>query len=110
MNKPDKYIMILYNSTLLREQVKEVYAGLEEEGVPFLFQERDKASTFIELGWEAATISSLQIGIGIDKNGYICLHHEKLKQEEPYLQDTLQNGRKIGKNAARLVKGLPLIF
>ncbi|MFC3885612.1 glycerol dehydratase reactivase beta/small subunit family protein [Bacillus songklensis] len=110
MNKRDIYMTILYNSTLPSDQIQEVCAGLEEEEVPFLLQERDKAGSFIELGWEAASMSPLQVGIGIDQNGDVCVHHQKLKREEPYLQDSLPNGRKLGKNAARLIKGLPLSF
>jgi hypothetical protein len=110
MNKREIYIVILYNSALPPGQIQEVCAGLEEEGVPFLLQEREKAGSFMELGWEAASMSPLQVGIGIDQNGDVCVHHEKLKPEEPYLQDSLQNGRKLGKNAARLIKGLSLSF
>jgi hypothetical protein len=110
MNKREIYIAILYNSTTPPGSIQEVCAGLEEEGVAFLLQEQDKADRFIELGWEAASMSPLQVGIGIDQNGDVCVHHQKLKQEEPYLQDSLQNGRKLGKNAARLIKGLPLSF
>lgn len=109
MNKSKIYITILYNSALPPSQIQEVCAGLEE-GVPILLQKWDKAGSFIELGREAASRSPLQVGIGIDKNGDLCVHHEKLKQEEPYLQDSLQNGRNLGKNAARLIKGLPLSF
>ncbi|MFJ8247956.1 glycerol dehydratase reactivase beta/small subunit family protein [Peribacillus asahii] len=108
MNKSNIYITILYNSALPPNQIQEVCAGLEEEGVPFLLQRWDKAGSFIELGREAASRSPLQVGIGIDQNGDLCVHHDKLKQEEPYLQDSLQNGRTLGKNAARLIKGLPL--
>ncbi|MDQ0220415.1 pduH protein [Peribacillus cavernae] len=108
MNKREINIPILYNSALLSEQIKEVCAGLEEEGVPFSLQERHKTGSFIELGAAAAAMSPLRVGIGIDQNGNVCVHHEKLKQEEPYVQGNIQNGRRLGKNAARLVKGLPL--
>ena len=108
MNKREVYIPILYNCTLLSSQMQEVCAGLEEEGVPFYLQERNKTGSFIQLGAEAAAISPLQVGIGIDQTGNVCVHHEKLKPEEPYLLDNLYNGRKLGKNAARLIKGLPL--
>jgi hypothetical protein len=109
MNKRELYITILFHSSLPPDQIQEVCAGLEEEGVPFFLQKQDKTSSYIKLGVEAATMSPLQVGIGIDQNGNLCVHHEKLKQDEPYLQGSLQNGRKFGKNAARLIKGLPLI-
>ncbi|MBK5442855.1 MULTISPECIES: glycerol dehydratase reactivase beta/small subunit family protein [Peribacillus] len=110
MNKREVNIAILYDSALNVNQIQEICAGLEEEGVSFLVQKCDKASNYIELGSKAACMSPLKVGIGIDRVGNICVHHENLKQEEPYLQDIIQNGRKLGKNAARLVKGLPLAF
>jgi hypothetical protein len=108
MNNRKIYVPILYNKDLLPGQMEEVCAGLEEEGVPYSLQMRDGTNSSIELGATAAAMSSLQVGIGIDPKGNICVHHEKLKAAEPYLQDSLQNGRRLGKNAARLVKGLPL--
>jgi hypothetical protein len=110
MNKREIYVPILFHSSLSPDQIQEVCAGLEEEGVPFSLQKRHKEKNFIELGWKAANISPLQVGIGIDQDGNLCVHHEKLKKDEPYLQCHLENGRKLGKNAARLIKGLPLIF
>ena len=110
MIKRDIHITVIYDSALSPIQIQEVCAGLEEEGVPFLLHKRKHTSDYIELGWEAASISPLQVGIGINQNGDLCLHHEKLKPEEPYLHDSLLNGRNLGKNAARLIKGLPLSF
>ncbi|MGE7600960.1 glycerol dehydratase reactivase beta/small subunit family protein [Peribacillus sp. NPDC097675] len=109
MNKREVYITILYHSALDSNQIREVCAGLEEEGVSFLLKKCNKESNFTELGNIAAGMSPLNVGIGIEL-GHLCVHHEKLKTEEPYIQDILQNGRKSGKNAARLVKGLPLSF
>ncbi|MDN4073008.1 glycerol dehydratase reactivase beta/small subunit family protein [Fictibacillus terranigra] len=102
------YIPILYNSHLDPIKLRVVCCGLEEEGVPFLLQGREDQKNYIELGADAAAMSPLQVGIGIDQEGKVCVHHEKLKQETPYLEDTLQNARSMGQNAARLVKGLPL--
>ncbi|MCQ6268825.1 glycerol dehydratase reactivase beta/small subunit family protein [Fictibacillus sp. WQ 8-8] len=110
MNKGEIYIAILCNNAVAPDQIQEVCAGLEEEGVAFLLQKRNNVKNVIQLGSEAASISPLQVGIGVDKNGDLCVHHQKLKQAEPYLQDNLQNARQLGKNAARLVKGLPLSF
>lgn len=110
MNNHEVYIAILYHSVLDSNLIKEVCAGLEEEGVSFLLEECDKTNSFTELGNIAADMSPLNVGIGIDKFGNLCVHHEKLNSEEPYIRDIVQNGRKSGKNAARLVKGLPLFF
>jgi hypothetical protein len=110
MNKHEVYIPILYDSRIQFHQMKEICAGLEEEGVPFQLYQRDEILDFIQLGALAASMSPLQVGIGVDQQGNSCLHHEKLRQAEPYLKDRLINGRRLGKNAARLVKGLPLYF
>ncbi|WP_051353202.1 glycerol dehydratase reactivase beta/small subunit family protein [Thalassobacillus devorans] len=110
MNNQKVYITIFYARTLPSVQIKEVVAGLEEEGVPFLLQKSDPSINFIELGWNAAMSSPLQVGIGIDQHHHICVHHQKLNQTHPYLKNTLQNGRKFGQYAARIVKGLPLYY
>ncbi|CAH0345184.1 glycerol dehydratase reactivase beta/small subunit family protein [Bacillus sp. CECT 9360] len=108
MNKREIYIPILYHHCHSRGEIEEICAGLEEEGVPFSLLARDRTGSFIELGAEAAAMSPLQVGIGIGEDGNVCVHHEKLNQKEPYLQGSIQSGRGLGKNAARLVKGLPL--
>lgn len=110
MTKREVNIVILYDRALNANQIQDICAGLEEEGVSFLLQKSDEASCYMELGSKAACMSPLKVGIGIDRIGNICVHHENLKQEEPYLKGIIQNGRKLGKNAARLVKGLPLAF
>ncbi|WP_173917577.1 glycerol dehydratase reactivase beta/small subunit family protein [Halobacillus sp. Marseille-Q1614] len=108
MNKPEIYIVISYDSSLPAVPIQEVASGLEEEGVPYLLKEDQKANHSIELGWNAASMSPLEVGVGIDESGCICIHHRKLNPEKPYLQDNIQNARKLGTNAARLIKGLPL--
>lgn len=104
------HILILHHPNLDVKAIKEVCAGLEEESVPYLLQDENVLDNCIELAAMAATSSTLQVGIGINQTGDLCVHHEKLKKEEPYLLGDVQNGRKAGKNAARLVKGLPLIL
>lgn len=108
MNKRKIFIPILYDRDVQTDAMKEIYAGLEEEGIPFLLQQWDEKLNSVELGAVAASMSPLQVGIGVDQNGALCLHHDKLRLREPYLKDKIANGRRLGKNAARLVKGLPL--
>lgn len=108
MSMREVYILILHHPVFDADAFKEVCAGLEEEGVPYSLQEESRLDNCIELAAMAASSSTLQVGIGIDRTGNLCVHHEKLKKEEPYLLGDLQNGRKAGKNAARLVKGLSL--
>ncbi|BCJ85592.1 glycerol dehydratase reactivase beta/small subunit family protein [Effusibacillus dendaii] len=108
MNKREIYIPILYEKSVPFEVLKEICAGLEEEGVPFRLVQREQDLGLVALGAVAASMSPLHVGIGVDSNEGLCLHHDKLRAEEPYLQDRIENGRRLGKNAARLVKGLPL--
>lgn len=107
MSLRDIYVLILHHPIQLAG-LKEVCAGLEEEGVPYLLQEENQLDTCIQLAVKAASNSPLQVGIGIDRFGNICVQHEKLEKDEPYLREKLKDSRKAGKNAARLVKGLSL--
>lgn len=102
--------MVHYDRELERaEWLRAVCAGLEEEGVPYRAQPSGEVSFgAAELATSAAEMSPLQTGIGLDCHGALALQHEKLKGRAPYLQDCWQNGRLLGKNAGRLVKGLPL--
>ncbi|WCK52631.1 glycerol dehydratase reactivase beta/small subunit family protein [Aneurinibacillus sp. Ricciae_BoGa-3] len=108
MSKSEIYIVILYDNGVQSQILKEISAGLEEEGVPFRLQQLDETLDCVVLGKMAAAISPLQVGIGVDHHGDLCLHHEKLEAGNPYLREKLGNGRNLGKNAARLSKGLPL--
>ncbi|WP_082235341.1 glycerol dehydratase reactivase beta/small subunit family protein [Halobacillus massiliensis] len=110
MKKHNVYIVISYESPLPAASIQEVAAGLEEEGVPYLLREHQNNSHFIEIGWKAASMSPLEVGVGIDKRGSICVHHQKLNPDKPYLQDNIKNARISGKNAGRLIKGLPLYY
>ena len=77
MNKREVNIAILYDSALNVNQIEEICAGLEEEGVSFLLQKCDKASNYIELGSKAACMSPLKVGIGIDQRWeYMCTSRE----------------------------------
>ncbi|MEW9123335.1 MAG: glycerol dehydratase reactivase beta/small subunit family protein [Thermotaleaceae bacterium] len=84
--------------------------GIEEEGIPYetIGSKEEKA---LELGYLGAEESNLGVGIGIGKDGFIVLHYHKLKKNQPLFTIKLRNEdeilRKLGANAARLVKGIP---
>jgi hypothetical protein len=89
--------------------------GLEEEGVPAELYE--VASGEAEaLAKEAATRSPLNVGIGINlDNLTIALHHRNLPLERPLFilrsADLKPSHLQVlGTNAARLVKGDPLVI
>ncbi|SDM74422.1 Dehydratase medium subunit [Fictibacillus solisalsi] len=76
--------------------LKEMCAGLEEEGVPYRISAEPQEHS-----------SSLPISILIKGNQFM-IFHEKLPEGQSYLNGTAGLERWGGKNAARLVKGLPL--
>lgn len=89
--------------------------GLEEEGIPVRVQEFSAGSAD-DLARQAAQGSPLDVGIGLDGTGRkaILLHRDLLK-EKPFLllQDddfTPVELRRLGTNAARLVKRQPLVL
>lgn len=85
--------------------LNDIFAGLEEEGVPFFHIEGTGCDVW-ELGRHAATLSPLDVGIGVGKDGGSAICHIKLARGSPYLFEPA-NGRTAGQNAARLVKGMP---
>jgi hypothetical protein len=86
--------------------VREVLAGLEEEGVLYDLHISSQKSAQ-QLAHSAASASILEVGIGIDKE-WICVTLAKFSEEEPLLKYRVceeHNLRLSGTNAARLVKG-----
>lgn len=102
--------------------VRELLAGLEEEGVPVRLADPADASadaggatcgdgasaTAVELAHAAARASPLDVGVGIDSEGRVCVHHAKRPADRPVVTTNAARARWCGHNAARLVIGLPL--
>jgi len=108
-------VIILAVQPAPEETIAPILWGLEEEGVPAVLYE--VASGEAEaLAKEAATRSPLNVGIGINlDNLTISLHHRNLPLERPLF--TLRSTdlkpshlQVLGTNAARLVKGDPLVL
>ncbi|WP_434777903.1 glycerol dehydratase reactivase beta/small subunit family protein [Neisseria sp. Ec49-e6-T10] len=94
------------------EQIKKALAeGMEEEGVPYHFCAQNEPLNAVDLARLAAQESPLQVGVGVDKQGSIAIHHQKLPDDRPlflvHLPYPNTQMRKLGNHAARLVKGLP---
>lgn len=91
------------------QKIREVQAGMEEEGVPYTRLAGD-SSDAVKLAWQGASASGLGTGLGISPTG-VCIHYHKLAANEPLFTagDTgrPELWRQFGYNAARLVKGLP---
>ena len=92
-----------------------VFWGLEEEGIPFEVQESPPGRA-VALAKEAAQMSPLNVGIavsGVEQS--VVLHHRDLPAEQPLFVIDLRSAppkelRRLGMNAARLVKAEPLLL
>jgi hypothetical protein len=108
-------VIILAVGPTPAKTISPIFWGLEEEGVPAELYEVEGGEAEA-LGKEAADRSPLNVGIGINLNdSVISLHHRNLPLEQPLF--TLRGAdlhpsdlRVLGKNAARLVKGEPLVL
>ena len=96
--------------------LREVLAGIEEEGVPYSTTALSVAVSppqdAVVLAHHAAQRSPLDVGVGIDASGQVCVHHTKRPEADPIeLSRTnveLGDARRFGHNAARVVVGVPL--
>jgi hypothetical protein len=92
-----------------------VFWGLEEEGIPVDINEAAHGNA-VRLAKEAAQMSPLNVGIGLDgREGKLVLHHRDLPEDHPLFVLRLnearsQDLRRLGINAARLVKAEPLVL
>lgn len=99
------------NSLSHVQVLKEIQAGIEEEGMVPRVIKVYKTSDVAFIGKEAARLSGSGIGIGLQSKGTVVIHHKdlypltnlELFPQAPLL--TLETYRNIGKNAARYAKG-----
>ncbi len=98
-------IVILTNSPD-KEALKELLAGIEEEGVLYRVVDEKLDESEKILGYKAANVSQIETGIGLyEKNAALYIQ----KVPEKPLLITFKAHRILGQNAARYVKGNPLI-
>ena len=91
--------------------LKELIAGIEEEGLKARVVRVNKTSDVAFIGLEAAKLSGSGIGIGIQSKGTTIIHQKDLQPlsnlelfpQAPVI--TLDVYRAIGKNAAKYAKG-----
>lgn len=106
--KPSIFIYVCPHDRC-QEKLREVTAGMEEEGIPYKIVNSDEQAA-VKLAYEGAAKSQLGVGIGIGPTE-ICLHYEKLPPAKPLFYNNQQDNplvwRCFGYNAARLVKGIP---
>lgn len=95
VNKPDASVL------------KEICAGIEEEGVFYEVKEMENTIPD-ELAWNASNDSMLGSGIGV-RGTYIALQMRGLKKGhnvESYQNPNREQSRKLGANSARAIKKL----
>lgn len=88
------------------DALKEICAGIEEEGVLYSVIHEQSSESEMILGSMASYMSQLEVGIGIRAQS-VALYIKKIKHQ-PLFTTTTQY-RSLGQNAARYVKGNPLI-
>lgn len=92
--------------------LKEILAGIEEEGIPYNVKNINfNESTILREVYTAAQESRMGIAIGVIENR-IVLHFNKLKEEKPLIDIKInlyekEKARIVGCNAARLYKIMP---
>ena len=95
--------------------IRYILWGLEEEEIPAQIEEVEEKPLKI-LAKQAADGSKLNVGIGISgTNQMAVLHHRDLPVDRPLFSMgadgfNMTQLRMLGTNAARLVKGNPLLF
>ena len=102
-------VVYVYNHPGYEQKVREVQAGMEEEGIPYSIVESSEKDV-ITLAYQAACASRLGVGVGIGLEG-LSIQYDKLPEREPLFLLTTSGSpadwRIFGYNAARLVKGIP---
>jgi hypothetical protein len=107
-NKPS-VLIYLFPHTGCEEKIREVQAGMEEEGIPCTVVHSNETDA-ADLSYEGASKSKLGVGIGIGAED-LCIHYVKLPAQKPLFAlheaGSPAQWRHFGYNAARLVKGIP---
>jgi hypothetical protein len=103
-NRPE-VLVYHHPAAAARACLRQVGAGLEEEGIPFRVGEAEGGTA--ALAYAAAQASPLSVGVGVGAAGDLCVHQAKLPPGSPALSGPRETARAMGHNAARLVTGLP---
>lgn len=107
-------IWIFKAGSILTDSFQPVLWALEEEGIPFEIREVSNGP-IVDLAKQAADGSPLNVGIYVGEKGEVILHHRDLPTGTPLFSLTIKpwqpiSLRRLGINAARLVKGQPLVY
>lgn len=96
----------------LEEARAQIEAGLEEEGVPGQSAwGPERVESRAEAAHAEAVASRLGVGVWVDASG-ACLHLSRLPVKRAFLVyegADREAWRRLGQNAARVVKGIPML-
>lgn len=113
-NPPLRPAVFLFKSSCAADAViNEILLGIEEEGIPAEVREQQLSLT-VDLAKSAADSSLLNVGIAASSTE-VVVHHGDLPADKPLFllrakHQTSTNLKLLGVNAARLVKGNPLVI
>jgi Dehydratase medium subunit len=107
-------VVVLRPTEAGAQVLREVCAGIEEEGVPTRVVmpsgDGDEDNETVLLAHEAAQESRLDVGVALGVEA-VVVHHAKLPERSPAQVVPAEAGtagwRGAGRSAARIVKGLP---
>lgn len=105
-------ILVVVTKDINEEALKPIFHGMEEEGIPYIYEKRTGISVK-QAAFDAANTSSLSVGVACDGE-QIILQYKNLSLDNPFLvlnDFTSLHKQKIknfGSNSARLVKGIAL--
>lgn len=107
------YIELFYQpNPIADDAIRYLSQGIEEEGIPLrTTNKQESRDDAVTLAMDAAILSMIEVGIGMDHSGKIVIHYKKLPKEKPLFELQLPSSHRelriFGSHAARLVKGLP---
>lgn len=108
LDRPTIVIGVTSLTTTDSQRLQPLLNGIEEEQIPFSIAEVQVADV-VSRAYQAALSSRLSVGIAYEQQRYVA-HYKNLPEQAPLFDVTLATPadlRKLGANAARLVKGIP---
>ncbi|RJT08033.1 glycerol dehydratase reactivase beta/small subunit family protein [Halococcus sp. IIIV-5B] len=103
-------IHIWYPGKVEPESIAAVEHSIEEESVSWVIQSGPNNDP-VAMAHKAAIASSLGIGVCVTPDSRIVIHDERLQEDDPVFDNsetTPEQAERLGSNAARLAKGIPL--
>ncbi len=105
----DSPVIVITALTDCQSLWQDVLWGIEEEGIPWRWQQASGVDV-VAHAWQAANQSALLVGVACDSEKLV-IHYRNLPASAPLFSlmhhEDHQARRAAGNNAARLVKGIP---